>query len=189
MHLHHDKHHAAYVSKLNSVLAEIGVGSSVPLHDFIRNISNMSVSQRVKDLLRFNAGGHYNHLMFWSILAPGGMKQPTDKLLEAIDHTFGNFEKFKADFEQSAMNHLGSGWTWLFVNDAGNLAISSTLNHNNPLMSGHVREIGAPILVLDLWEHAYYLKYNNRKADYIKAFWDVVNFEKVAEFYAAAVSV
>jgi Fe-Mn family superoxide dismutase len=125
--------------------------------------------------------------LFWDILTAGGGGAPSGELAHAIDGTFGSFENFVSAFERSAMAHQGSGWTWLVVGSSRDLFICSTANHDNPLMAGYVEKVGTPILVLDLWEHAYYLKYNNRKADHIKAFWQLVNFNKVAEMYQGAV--
>jgi Fe-Mn family superoxide dismutase len=187
MYLHHDKHHVAYVNRLNAVLSEFGQNFDMQLDDLVKNVIELDVPAKVRDVVRFNAGGHYNHALFWSILTPGGRNHPSGRLLEAISGAFGSFEKFVFEFEQSAMGHLGSGWTWLAVDKNGGLFICSTLNHDAPPMVGCVGKVGQPILVLDLWEHAYYLKYNNRKADYIKAFWNVVNFDKISELYGAAI--
>lgn len=186
MHLHHDKHHAAYVNKLNIVLSDCKYPENQSLENLVKNIKNLSLSDSIRNLIKFNAGGHYNHSLFWEILTPGGASQPSGDLLFAMDHSFGSFEKFIIDFEKSALAHLGSGWTWLCVDQKNKdeLFICSTLNHDNPLMLDYVDRCGYPIMLLDLWEHAYYLKYNNRKADYIKAFWNVINWDKVTERFS-----
>lgn len=181
MHLHHDKHHAAYVDKLNNLLSD--TGSDRSLEDLVINIDDVAGTPDYRANVRFNAGGHYNHAMFWEILSPNGSNHPSGELEKIIVRVFGGFEQFKEQFERSALSHLGSGWTWLCIdqNKRDEVFICSTLNHDNPLMRGHSARLGYPILLLDLWEHSYYLGYNNRKAEYFKAFWKIVNWDIVAE--------
>lgn len=181
VHLHHDKHHAAYIDKLNALLA--GKMTDRPLENLVINVDSLVGDDGFRAGVRFNAGGHYNHDMFWKILSPGGAHSPSGVLLSAIEHSFGNFSNFQEEFEKSALGHLGSGWTWLCVSPdkRDELFVCSTLNHDNPLMLNCTKHAGYPVLLLDLWEHAYYLKYNNRKADYIKAYWQIVNWDVVAE--------
>ena len=136
--------------------------------------------------VRNNGGGYYNHKLFWQILAPAKGQQPSGKLLDAINAAFGSFDKFREEFENAAKTQFGSGWAWLVVGSDGKLFVTNTPNQDNPLMDIAAKK-GTPILLLDVWEHAYYLKYQNRRPDYISAFWNVVNWEKVAELYASAV--
>jgi Fe-Mn family superoxide dismutase len=169
MEIHHSKHHQAYVTNLNKAVAGTP-NEFTPLMDIIKNISKSSVA------VRNNGGGHWNHSFFWEILSPK-TTTPSAKLLALINRDFGSFEKMQADFNAAATSRFGSGWAWLIVQD-NKLKISSTPNQDNPLMD--VAEVkGTPILGLDVWEHAYYLKYQNKRADYIKAFWNIVNWEKV----------
>ncbi len=183
MFLHHDKHHAAYVNKLNSVLADCKNIPDISLEELIKSIFQLPVSDDVKSLIKFNAGGHFNHELLWEVISPAENKDISKQLLQAIEHSFGSFQNLISAFEQSAMSHLGSGWTWLCIDtkNSNELFICSTLNHDNPLMKGYVAREGVPILLMDLWEHAYYLKYNNRKADYIKAFLEIINWKVVSD--------
>ena len=177
MEIHHGKHHQAYVTNLNNALAGTpGEGKS--LDDIIANISQYPVA------VRNNGGGHLNHSMFWKMLAPAGTTELKGDLKAAIDRDLGGLDKLKEDFGKAAVGRFGSGWAWIIVKD-GKLAITSTPNQDSPLMD--VAEVkGTPILGLDVWEHAYYLKYQNKRPDYIAAFWNVVNWDEVARLFAAA---
>jgi superoxide dismutase, Fe-Mn family len=172
MEIHHSRHHAGYVNNFNNALQ--GSGKS---ENSIEKIMN-SVSS-YSEAVRNNGGGHYNHQLFWEIMSPKGGGKPSGDLLTAINSAFGSFEKFKEQFSSAASSRFGSGWAWLLVNN-GKLKISSTPNQDNPLMDV-VDERGTPILGLDVWEHAYYLKYQNMRGDYISAFWEVVNWDAVSE--------
>lgn len=177
MEIHHGRHHNTYVTNLNNAIAGTAA-EGLSLEDINKNISKYSVA------VRNNGGGHFNHSLFWTILAPNAGGAPTGALAEAITKTFGSFDTFKEEFGKAAVGRFGSGWAWLIVKDGG-LAISSTPNQDNPLMD--IAEVkGTPILGLDVWEHAYYLKFQNKRPDYIAAFWNVVNWSKVAELYQAA---
>jgi len=172
MEIHHDAHHKTYVSKLNEAVAG-KPEEKLPLADLLATASKQP------DAIRNNAGGHYNHSMFWTLLAQKGGGQPTGALATAINKDFGSFDKFKEEFTKAATTRFGSGWAWLSVDKAGKLFISSTPNQDNPLMDlpGIVR--GTPVLGLDVWEHAYYLKYQTKRPDYVAAFWNVVNWPEV----------
>ncbi|SEJ04324.1 superoxide dismutase, Fe-Mn family [Cyclobacterium xiamenense] len=178
MEIHHGKHHNAYVTKLNDAVAGTDLASK-SIEEIMQGISSASGA------VRNNGGGHYNHSLFWTILSPNGGGAPTGDLAAAIDKKFGSFDKFKEEFANAAATRFGSGWAWLSVAN-GELQVSSTPNQDNPLMD--IAETkGTPILGLDVWEHAYYLNYQNRRPDYIAAFWNVVNWEEVAKKYAAAI--
>jgi len=178
MEVHHTKHHQAYIDKLNKALTD-GKISGVTIEDICKNISRHPLA------IRNNGGGHYNHSMFWkgmkpnpgSVLSPSTTNEPTGKISDAIKSTFDSFENFKSKFTQKALTTFGSGWAWLVINKAGKLEIGSTANQDNPLMD--ILEFkGNPVIGLDVWEHAYYLKYQNKRADYINAWWNVVNWEE-----------
>jgi Fe-Mn family superoxide dismutase len=172
MQIHHGKHHQAYVDNLNKAIAG-GENENSSLEDLVANAGKISPA------VRNNGGGHWNHSFFWESLAPKAGGKPTGKLATMIDEAFDSFDAFKEKFANAGMTRFGSGWAWLILKD-GKLEISSTPNQDNPLMD--VAEIkGKPVLGVDVWEHAYYLKYQNRRADYLGAFWNVVNWEKVAE--------
>ncbi|MES2796965.1 MAG: superoxide dismutase [Bacteroidota bacterium] len=171
MEIHHDRHHKAYVDNLNKAIVGTKFENST-LFDM------MKVGTELPTPIRNNGGGHWNHSFFWESLSPVA-SNPQGKLLEAINASFGSLDKFKEEFTKAATTRFGSGWAWLVVND-GKLSIGSTPNQDNPLMKG-VEVNGRPLLGLDVWEHAYYLKYQNKRADYIKAFWNIVNWNKVAE--------
>ena len=178
MEIHHDRHHAAYVNNLNAALENHVDLQSLSIEELMANISEHSTA------IRNNGGGHYNHSMFWKLLSPNGGGEPKGALAEAIDTYFGSFEKFKDEFSRAGTTRFGSGWAWLVV-ASGKLVISSTPNQDNPLMD--VTEVkGTPILALDVWEHAYYLKYQNKRPDYIAAFWNLVNWEEVSVRFEAA---
>lgn len=177
MEIHHGRHHNAYVTNLNNAVAG-KPEESLSIEEICKNISKYPAP------VRNNGGGHYNHSLFWTILAPNAGGAPTGDLAAAIEKKFGSFDAFKEEFAKAGVGRFGSGWAWLIVAN-GELAISSTPNQDNPLMD--VAEVkGTPILGLDVWEHAYYLKYQNKRPDYIAAFWNVVNWTKVAELYKAA---
>lgn len=178
MELHHDKHHNAYLTKLNDAIQGTELENK-SIEDIIKNISKAS------PVVRNNGGGYYNHSLFWTIMGPNGGGKPSGDLAAAIDKEFGSFDKFKEKFAAAGANQFGSGWAWLLVDAAGNVKVSSTANQDNPLMD--VVEVkGTPILGLDVWEHAYYLKYQNKRPDYIAAFWNVVNWDAVSKRYADA---
>jgi Fe-Mn family superoxide dismutase len=169
MEIHHDRHHKAYVDNLNKAVG----ASTKSLEELLATVSTQPVA------VRNNGGGHWNHSFFWQLLAPAMGKQPSAELLAQIQKDFGSLENLKAEFGKAATSRFGSGWAWLLVKD-GKLVISSTPNQDNPLMD--VAEVkGKPILALDVWEHAYYLKYQNKRADYINAFWNVVNWDFVSQ--------
>lgn len=176
MEIHHDKHHAAYVKNLNHAIAGTEA-EQMSIEDICANVS------RYPAAVRNNGGGHYNHSLFWTILSPNGGGSPHGAVLDAINASFGSFDQFKKQFSAAAANRFGSGWAWLIVQD-DKLVISSTPNQDNPLMD--VVEVkGFPILGLDVWEHAYYLKYQNRRSDYIDAFWNVLNWNEVGKRFAS----
>jgi Fe-Mn family superoxide dismutase len=172
MEIHHGKHHNAYVTNLNAALEKAPELADKSLDDLLRNLN--SVPEAVRTAVRNNGGGHWNHSQFWQTMGPNGGGGPTGKLADAINGAFGDFEKFKEAFNAAGVGRFGSGWVWL-VNEGGKLAITSTPNQDNPLMDGKA----PPILGNDVWEHAYYLKYQNRRPDYLKAWWNTVNWEEV----------
>lgn len=173
MEIHHTKHHAAYVNNVNAAL-EGSPAANDSIEKLMANISKQSVA------VRNNGGGHYNHKLFWEVIGPKGGGKPAGKLLSAIEKDFGSFDAFKEEFAKAAATRFGSGWAWLIKTAEGKLAVTSTPNQDNPLMD--IAEVkGTPILGLDVWEHAYYLNYQNRRPDYIQAFWNVVNWEAVSE--------
>jgi Fe-Mn family superoxide dismutase len=178
MQLHHSKHHQAYVDKLNEGVAEDPSLAGLSLEDILSRIS--SLPKKVRN----NGGGHWNHSFFWETMAPGG-NPPAGRLAEMIDQTFGSFNAFKTKFNEAGIGQFGSGWVWLVADSEGGLTVTATPNQDNPLMDDAAVK-GVPILGNDVWEHAYYLKYNNRRADYLAAWWDVVNWEKVGQRYDAA---
>ncbi|HLW08230.1 MAG TPA: superoxide dismutase [Marinilabiliaceae bacterium] len=172
MEIHHTKHHAAYVNNVNAAL-EGSPAANDSIEKLMANISKQSVA------VRNNGGGHYNHKLFWEVIGPKGGGKPAGKLLSAIEKDFGSFDAFKEEFAKAAATRFGSGWAWLIKTAEGKLAVTSTPNQDNPLMD--IAEVkGTPILGLDVWEHAYYLNYQNRRPDYIQAFWNVVNWEAVS---------
>lgn len=178
MEIHHGKHHAAYVTNLNNAIAGTDL-EKMSIEDICKNISKHPMA------VRNNGGGHYNHTLFWSIMSPNGGGTPTGELADAINAAFGSFEEFKTKFTTAGATRFGSGWAWLIVGADGKLAITSTPNQDNPLMD--IAEVkGTPILGMDVWEHAYYLKYQNRRPDYMGAFFNVVNWNAVADRFKAA---
>ena len=178
MEIHHGKHHQAYVDNLNKALAGTD-GANQKIEDIIKNISKDPMP------VRNNGGGHFNHTLYWSIMSPNGGGTPSGDLAKAIDAAFGSFDEFKKKFAEAGMTRFGSGWSWLSVAADGKLQVSSTPNQDSPVMD--IAEVkGTPILGMDVWEHAYYLKYQNRRADYVAAFMNVVNWDAVSERFAKA---
>ncbi|WP_066192951.1 MULTISPECIES: superoxide dismutase SodA [Gracilibacillus] len=178
MNIHHTKHHNTYVTKLNAALEGQDDLASKSIEDILADLN--AVPENIRTAVRNNGGGHANHSLFWTLLSPNGGGEPSGEVAEAINSTFGSFDKFKEEFAAAATGRFGSGWAWLVVNN-GKLEIVSTPNQDTPISDGK-----APILGLDVWEHAYYLKYQNKRPDYIAAFWNVVNWDKVEELYQAA---
>src|SRR5438309_1237510 len=177
MTIHHDKHHQAYVDNLNKAIAGTEYENK-SLEDIVR------VAGSISPAVRNNGGGHWNHTFFWEIMAPHAGGSPTGEIADAINSAFGSFDAFKEKFNTAGTTRFGSGWAWLIVRD-GRLEVSSTPNQDNPLMD--VAEVkGTPILGVDVWEHAYYLKYQNKRADYLNNFWNVINWAKVSELYAVS---
>ncbi|EJY55301.1 Superoxide dismutase [Alicyclobacillus hesperidum URH17-3-68] len=180
MEIHHDRHHGTYVTNVNKAIEGHADLESKTVEQLISNLD--AVPEDIRTAVRNNGGGHANHSMFWQLLSPNGGGEPTGKLGDAIRQTFGSFDAFKQQFAAAAAGRFGSGWAWLVV-DNGKLAIMSTANQDNPLMEGK-----KPVLGLDVWEHAYYLKYQNKRPDYIAAFWNVVNWDQANKNYEAALS-
>jgi Fe-Mn family superoxide dismutase len=179
MEIHHDRHHKTYVDNLNKAIAGHADLESRPLDSLLKDLS--SVPDAVRTGVRNNGGGHWNHSFFWKLLAPHADGAPTGKLGDAIKAAFGSFAEFQAKFEAAGLGRFGSGWVWL-VSHGGKLEIVSTPNQDNPLMGRAIAGCeGTPLLVVDLWEHAYYLKYQNKRADYLKAIWNVINWAEVAK--------
>ena len=179
MRVHHDKHHQAYVDKTNAAL-EGTEWADKPIEEVLRNLDALPADKQKP--VRNNGGGHANHSLFWQLMSPDGGGEPDGELRTAIESSFGSFDAFKKQFSEAGVNQFGSGWAWL-VADGGSLSITSTPNQDTPVMEGKT-----PILGVDVWEHSYYLKYQNRRPDYAKAFWNVVNWEEVSRRYAAAKS-
>ena len=177
MQLHHDKHHQAYVDKANGALEGTDLDGK-PIEDILKDLSQVPEDKR--GVVRNNGGGHYNHSLFWESMGPGKGGAPSGDLGAAIDEAFGSFDAFKEQFEANGVGQFGSGWTWLVL-DGGSLKLEKTPNQDSPVLDGQT-----PLLGNDVWEHAYYLKYQNKRPDYLKAWWNVVNWDKVAERYAAA---
>jgi len=171
MRLHHDKHHAAYVNNLNAALEGHAELAAMSAEDLIRNLDR--VPESIRTAVRNNGGGHVNHTMFWQIMGPNAGGAPTGAIAEAINGTFGGFDAFKEQMNKGGVGRFGSGWVWL-VDSGGKLAIESTANQDNPMMEGK-----KPVFGIDVWEHAYYLKYQNRRPDYLGAWWNVVNWVEV----------
>jgi superoxide dismutase, Fe-Mn family len=179
MHLHHDKHHQAYVTNLNNALQGQDAFANLPIEELVRRINE--VPENIRTAVRNNGGGHVNHTMFWEIMTPGGAKEPTGDLASTINQTFGSFDAFKTQFNDAGVKRFGSGWAWLVVAQGGALQVLSTANQDSPLMDGQY-----PVMGNDVWEHAYYLKYQNRRPDYLAAWWNVVNWDEVAKRYERA---
>lgn len=181
MEIHYSKHHQAYVNKLNEAKAKIANWNYKSLNDVLANINN--IPKELQAAVRNNGGGHYNHSLFWSLLKTN--TKPSEEVLKAINENFESLDNFKQLFTKAAMGTFGSGWAWLIKQD-GKLKIVSTPNQDNPLMTGITKDLGTPIIALDVWEHAYYLKYQNKRADYVTAFWSVLNWDKVGELLLAS---
>ncbi len=179
MEIHHSKHHAAYISKVNAALEAHPEFASLPVEELLTGIG--SVPESIRTAVINNGGGHANHTLFWQIMSPDGGGEPDGELGEAIASAFGSFEVFRKEFEDAAATRFGSGWAWLVVTGDGSLLVLSSPNQDSPLMDGYI-----PILGLDVWEHAYYLHYQNRRPDYISAWWNVVDWDRVAELFRAA---
>ena len=178
MNIHHTKHHNTYVTNLNNAVAGKADLENKSVEELIANID--ALPEDIKTAVRNNGGGHANHSLFWQLLSPNGGGTPTGDLAQAIDAKFGSFDAFKEEFAKAATTRFGSGWAWLSVSN-GELEISSTANQDSPIMEGKT-----PLLGLDVWEHAYYLNYQNRRPDYISSFWNVVNWDEVSKRYASA---
>lgn len=179
MTIHHDKHHGTYVNNVNTALEGHADLQNKSIEELISNLD--AVPEDIRTAVRNNGGGHANHSLFWEVLGPNGGGQPSGELAKAIDSAFGSFDAFKEAFAKAGATRFGSGWAWLIVDKSGKLAVTSTPNQDSPLMEGNT-----PILGLDVWEHAYYLNYQNRRPDYIAAFWNVVDWDSVAKRYSAA---
>jgi Fe-Mn family superoxide dismutase len=179
MEIHHGKHHATYVTNLNKAIAGKADLEKKSIEELISNMN--AIPEDIRGVVRNNGGGHANHSLFWRIMGPKAGGAPSGKLAEEINATFGSFAAFKEKLEAAGTGRFGSGWAWLIVNKGGKLEITSTPNQDNPLMDGN-----KPILGVDVWEHAYYLKYQNKRADYLKAWWNVVNWAEVGKIYEAA---
>lgn len=179
MMIHHDRHHNTYVTNLNAALEGHADLQNKSVEELISNLD--ALPEAIRTAVRNNGGGHANHTLFWETIGPNAGGEPTGALAAAIDSELGGFAKFKEDFTKAATTRFGSGWAWLSVNKDGKLVVSSTANQDNPIMEGLT-----PILGLDVWEHAYYLKYQNKRPDYIGAFWNVVNWAEVGKRYEAA---
>jgi len=179
MEIHHTKHHGGYVNNLNAALEKYDYLHDYEVETLLKNLA--ALPEEIRTAVRNNGGGHLNHSLFWEILTPGGPKEPVGELKAAIEETFGSFEAFKDAFSKAAATRFGSGWAWLALDAFGKLHVFSTPNQDNPVMENF-----CPVLGLDVWEHAYYLKYQNRRPEYIQAFWNVVNFEVAEAKYQAA---
>jgi superoxide dismutase, Fe-Mn family len=179
MSIHHDKHHAGYTNNLNAALEGHADLAGKSIEDLLANLD--SLPENIRTAVRNNGGGYANHSLFWEIMSPNGGGAPGGELATAINDTFGSFDQFKEAFSKAGATRFGSGWAWLYIDRNGNLAVDSTPNQDTPLMDGNT-----PILGLDVWEHAYYLNYQNLRGDYIAAWWNVVNWDAVAAKYAAA---
>lgn len=184
MEIHHTKHHQGYVDKLIAALEKWNSGKKADEYDdasakeLIRNLNSLDAPEDIKTAIRNNGGGHVNHAFFWKVIGPNKGGEPVGEIAEAIKSKFGSFDAFKEEFSNAAASRFGSGWAWLVKNDAGELEVMSTPNQDNPLTEGK-----CPLLGLDVWEHAYYLNYQNKRPDYIKAFWNIVNWDEVNRLY------
>jgi Fe-Mn family superoxide dismutase len=176
MNIHHTKHHAAYINNLNAALEKHPEHAEKTLEELLGGLAVLP--EAIRTIVRNNGGGHYNHSLFWSVMTPNGGGKPEGKLYEDIVKQFGSFDSFKEDFSKAATTRFGSGWAWLVVDKSGNLKITSTANQDSPII-----EEQTPILGLDVWEHAYYLKYQNRRPEYISAWWNIVSWKEVSRLY------
>ncbi len=179
MEIHYTKHHQTYINNLNAALEKHPDLQSKSVEDLLKNLN--AIPEDIRTAVRNNGGGHLNHTMFWPMMSPNGGGEPKGELAGVINSAFGNFANFKDQFSKAAAGRFGSGWAWLCVDKGGKLTITSTPNQDNPISDGL-----KPVLGLDVWEHAYYLKYQNRRADYIAAWWNVVNWDQIARNYAGA---
>jgi Fe-Mn family superoxide dismutase len=186
MEIHHTKHHNTYIANLNKALESANIEGPADVRDLIADLSKLPDS--IRTAVRNNGGGHANHSFFWATLSPNAGKVPVGKLAEAIHTAFGSFDAFKEKFAGAAATRFGSGWAWLCVKHDKSLGICSTANQDNPLMNGVAECLGTPVIGLDVWEHAYYLNYQNRRPDYIAAYWNVVNWEQAEKNYLQALS-
>jgi len=184
MQIHHGKHHNTYVTKLNGAIENHPELGDKPVEQLISSIG--ALPSDIQTAVRNNGGGHANHSMFWEIMSPSGGGEPGGALGDAISQEWGSFDKFREAFANAAVGRFGSGWAWLIVDAGGNVKITSTPNQDSPLMQDVAPDPGTPVLGLDVWEHAYYLNYQNRRPDYIEAWWNVVNWDEVAKRYDAA---
>lgn len=182
MEIHHGKHHQTYIDKLNGVLANHDNLLSLPVEDLIKDIASLPAD--IQGAVRNNGGGHANHSFFWKSLSASGGGAPSGSLLEAIYDSFGDLDSLKSQFGQAALNRFGSGWAWLIKDSGGKLAVTSTPNQDSPLMEGVAESTGTPILGLDVWEHAYYLNYQNRRPDYVNAYWEIVDWNRAATLFS-----
>ena len=182
MEIHHSKHHATYIANLNGALEGHPDLQEKSICELVGDLD--AVPESIRGAVRNNGGGHMNHSMFWECLSPNGGGAPSGDLAAAIDAAFGSFDAFKDEFKKAALTRFGSGWAWLCAKDDGSVCVGSTPNQDNPGMADAGCAGGRPILGLDVWEHAYYLNYQNRRPDYVDAFWNVVNWDKVSEWYA-----
>ena len=180
MEIHHDKHHQAYITNANNALKDYPDLAAKPVEELIANLS--AVPEAIRGAVRNNDGGHANHSFFWKIMGPNAGGEPKGKLADTIKSTFGGFDQFREKFQAAGVGRFGSGWAWLVLNKQGKLEITSTPNQDNPIMDGL-----KPVLGVDVWEHAYYLKYQNRRPDYLKAWWNVVNWAAVSQHYETLV--
>jgi Fe-Mn family superoxide dismutase len=178
MEIHHDRHHQTYVNNLNAALKEHGDLQAKPLTELIAQLD--TVPEAIRAAVRNNGGGHLNHTLFWEILTPGGAQAPSGELATAITSAFGDLESLKKQVNEAGAKRFGSGWAWVVTDKGGALSVTSTPNQDTPLIEGRT-----PILGIDVWEHAYYLKYQNKRPDYLAAIWSVINWDKVAALYAA----
>ena len=176
MQLHHDKHHQAYVTALNNALKDQAQFASLSLEELMRRINE--VPESIRTIVRNNGGGHINHTMFWQIMKPNGGGEPTGAIASAIQSAFGSFDAFKTAFNDAGVKRFGSGWAWLILDSSGKLQITSTANQDSPFTDGNY-----PVMGNDVWEHAYYLKYQNRRPDYLNAWWNVVNWDEISRRY------
>ena len=183
MEIHHTKHHQTYIDKLNGALGDNAELAAKSVEDLISDLS--SVPESIRGAVRNHGGGHANHGFFWTILSPNGGGDPAGSLAGAINSTFGSLDNLKSEFATASANRFGSGWGWLVAKADKSLAVTSTPNQDSPLMQGVTEIVGTPILGLDVWEHAYYLNYQNRRPDYINAFWDIVDWERAGQIYQA----
>jgi Fe-Mn family superoxide dismutase len=179
--IHHTKHHQTYIDNVNKALLEVPEFQKYTIEELLTNLDALPVS--IRERVRNNAGGHISHMLFWDLLSPTSDQKPTDTIVTEINKNFGSFEKFKEEFTKIALGHVGSGWTWLCLTPRKELVIMATLNHDTPLAKGYY-----PILVVDVWEHAYYLKYRNKRTDFIANWWNVVNWQHVEKLYENGLS-